>query len=70
MVILAKRTVTYLQSNRYINESIQKAGIPGISWCTEYGFSTWGAIQDAKKNKSLNVAWPDLANACIWFSTT
>ena len=64
MGILAKRTVTYLQTNGYVNESVQKAGIPGIPGCAEHAFSIWDAIQDAKRNKGdLNVVWLDLANA-------
>ena len=64
MDILAKRTVTFLQSNGYIDESIQKAGIPGIPGCVEHAFSIWDAIQDAKKHKcDLNIVWLDLANA-------
>ena len=46
--ILAKRTVSYIQNNGYINESVQKAGIPG---CIEHAFSIWDVIQDAKSNK-------------------
>lgn len=64
MGILAKRTVAYLQSNGYVDESVQKAGIPGIPGCTEHAFTLWDAIQEAKKNKeNLNVVWLDLANA-------
>ena len=64
MGILAKRTVAYLQSNGYVDESVQKAGIPGIPGCIEHAFSIWDAIQEAKKTKeSLNVVWLDLANA-------
>ena len=64
MGILAKRTVMYLQSNGYVDESVQKAGIPGIPGCVEHAFSIWEEIQDAKKNKNdLNVVWLDLANA-------
>ena len=64
MGIIAKRTVDYLQSNGYINESVQKAGIPGIPECIEHAYSIWDIIQEAKKNrKDLNVVWLDLANA-------
>ena len=49
MGILAKRTVTYLQSNGYVDESVQKAGVPGIPGCTEHAFTIWDAIQEAKK---------------------
>ena len=44
MGILAKSTVSYLQRNGYINESVQKAGIPGIPGCIEHAFSIWGVI--------------------------
>ena len=63
MGILAKRTVSYLQSNGYVDESVQKAGVPGIPGCIEHAFTIWDAIQEAKKtNESLNVVWLDLAN--------
>ena len=64
MGILAKRTVDYLQRNGYINESVQKAGIPGIPGCVEHAATIWDTIQEAKKTKGdLNVVWLDLANA-------
>ena len=64
MGILAKRTVAYLQSNGYVDESVQKAGVPGIPGCVEHAFTIWEEIQDAKREKEdLNVVWLDLANA-------
>ena len=64
MGILAKRTVDYLQSNGFIDESVQKAGIPGVPGCIEHASSIWNSIQEAKREKSnLNVVWLDLANA-------
>ena len=64
MGILAKRTVAFLQNNGYVDESVQKAGIPGIPGCVEHAYSIWDEIQKAKQNKSnLNVVWLDLANA-------
>ena len=64
MGILARRTVEYLQRNGYIDESVQKAGIPGIPGCVEHAASIWDTIQEAKKNGTdLNVVWLDLANA-------
>ena len=64
MGILAKRTVTYLQGNGYIDESVQKAGVPGIPGCIEHAYTIWDNIQEAKKTKeNLNVVWLDLANA-------
>ena len=56
MGIIAKRTVAYLQRNGYINESVQKAGIPGIPGCIEHAFSIWDNIKEAKEMKGdLNV---------------
>ena len=64
MGILARRTVEYLQRNGFINESVQKAGIPGIPGCVEHASSIWDIIQEAKKTEGdLNVVWLDLANA-------
>ena len=64
MGILAKRTVTDLQSNGYVDENVQKAEVPGIQGCIQHAFTIWDAIQEAKKtNESLNVVWLDLANA-------
>ena len=64
MGMIAKRTVDYLQRNGYINESVQKAGIPGIPGCIEHAYSIWDIIKEAKENKGdLNVVWLDLANA-------
>ena len=61
MGIIAKRTVAFLQANRYVDESVQKAGILGR---TEHAFSIWDSIQEAKKcKKDLTIIWLDLANA-------
>ena len=49
MGILAKRTVTYLQSNGSVDESVQKAGVPGIPGCIEHASTIRDAIQEAKK---------------------
>ena len=59
MGMIAKRTVDYLQRNGYINESIQKARVPGIPGCIEHACSIWDIIQEAKKSKGDL----DLANA-------
>ena len=64
MGVIARRTVNYLQQNGYIDESVQKAGIPGIPGCVEHAYAIWDTIQEAKKEKEdLNVVWLDLANA-------
>ena len=51
MGILANRTVTYLQSNGYVDESVQKARVPGSPGCIEHAFTIWDAFQEAKKKK-------------------
>ena len=62
--IIAKRTVNFLQRNGYVDESVQKAGIPGIPGCVEHAFGIWDSIQEAKRDKEdLHVIWLDLANA-------
>ena len=64
MGILAKRTMTFLRQNDYINEEVQKAGIPSLPGCIEHAFSIWDKIQEVKEKKEdLSVIWLDLANA-------
>lgn len=64
MGILAKRTISFLQRNGYVDEEVQKAGLPGIPGCVEHAFSIWEEIQRAKQEKqNLSVVWLDLANA-------
>jgi len=61
---LAKRMTKFALQNRYINTSVQKAGIPGFPGCLEHATMIWSAIQEAKKEKKdLHVIWLDLANA-------
>ena len=62
--ILAKRTMSFLLANGFIDDSVQKAGLPGTPGCTEHTTMIWEAIQTTKKDKShLVVVWLDLANA-------
>ena len=37
--IIAKRIITFATENGYIDQSNQKAGIPGILGCLEHAFS-------------------------------
>ncbi|GFS26307.1 reverse transcriptase [Elysia marginata] len=61
---MATRLTKYLTENRYINISVQKGGIPGVSGCLEHAKMIWEAIQRAKSEKlNLDVVWLDLANA-------
>ena len=62
--VMAARLTKYLTENGYINSSVQKGGIPGISGCLEHSTMIWEAIQRAKSEKlNLDVVWLDLANA-------
>ena len=62
--IIANRIIKFVRSNGYINESTQKAGIPGIPGCVEHAYSIWDAIQKAKAEKGdIALIWLDLANA-------
>ena len=62
--VLASKLTNYLLTNKYIDPSVQKGGVPGIAGCLEHGNMIWEAIQKAKTNKKdLDVIWLDLANA-------
>ena len=62
--IIANRIVKFVQSNGYINESAQKAGVPGIPGCVEHVFSIWDIIQKTKAERGdIAMIWLDLANA-------
>ena len=62
--IMAARLTSYLTENGYINTSVQKGGIPGVSGCLEHATMIWEAVQRAKSEKlNLDVVWLDLANA-------
>ena len=60
---LANRTVYHLQRIWYIDESIQKAGVSGISGCIEHAAFSRDITQEAKKKRTdLSIVWLDLAN--------
>ena len=62
--IVANRIIDFVQKNGFVNESVQKAGIPGIPGCIEHAYGIWDDLQEAKKKKeSVAVVWLDLANA-------
>ena len=62
--IIAKRIIRFVRNNGYVDESIQKAGIPQIPGCVEHIYAIWEEIRSAKKKKSdISVIWLDLANA-------
>ena len=55
----------FVLNNKFINISIQKAGIPGFSGCIEHASMLWDQIKAARDNKSteLHVILLDLENA-------
>ena len=62
--VIAKRMTDFLIGNRYIDTSVQKAGIPGFPGCLEHSQMIWNSISLAKRNKTeMHVIWLDLANA-------
>ena len=51
-------------ANNYIDTSIQKGGVPGISGCLEHTAILSQLIREAKsEKKNLVVTWLDIANA-------
>ena len=62
--VIAHRLTQFLMANKYIDTSIQKAGVPGFPGCLEHCQMIWKAIRDAKETKKdMQVVWLDLANA-------
>ena len=60
----AKRLLDYLLANNYIDTTIQKGGIPGVSGCLEHNALLSQLIQEAKaEKKNLVVTWLDISNA-------
>ena len=48
----------------YLNTTVQKAFIDGISGCTEHHVKLLSVIEEARwKHKSLAVCWLDVTNA-------
>ena len=64
MGLLAGKMTAFVLGNDYIDTSIQKGGIPGVSGCLEHTAILSQLIQEAKQNKkNLVVTWLDIANA-------
>ena len=62
--IMAKRMTEYMISNKYIDVSIQKGGIPGFSGCIEHTSVISQLIRETKERRGdLTCVWLDLANA-------
>ncbi|XP_060086247.1 uncharacterized protein LOC132565620 [Ylistrum balloti] len=64
IAIVAKRMTTYMLTNRHIEISVQKGGVPCVSGCVEHTSVLSQIIREAKEQKGgLAVIWLDLANA-------
>ena len=62
--IIARRLGNYVLRNKYIDTSIQKGGIPGVSGCLEHTALLSQLIREARSTKkNLAVTWLDIANA-------
>ena len=62
--LLAFKLTNFTMANNYIDASIQKGGIPGVSGCLEHTAVLSQLIREAKQQKkNLVVSWLDIANA-------
>lgn len=62
--VIAKRLSNLLLSNRYIDTSVQKGGIPGVPGCLEHTGVVTQLISEARESGGdLAVLWLDLTNA-------
>ena len=60
----SERILDFALANEYIDTSIQKGGVPGVSGCLEHTAVVSQLIREAKKEKkNLVVTWLDIANA-------
>lgn len=61
---VSNRLSTFLSKNKFIDTSVQKGGIAGMSGCLEHTGVVTQLIREAKENKgNLTVLWLYLANA-------
>ena len=60
----ADRLMNFVLENGYVDNSIQKGGVPGVSGCLEHTAVLSQMIREAKaEKKNLVVTWLDIANA-------
>ena len=64
MSIISNRITSYMLTNKYIDTTTQKGGIPGFSGCLEHNAMISEIIHHSKaKKKDLTMIWLDIANA-------
>lgn len=62
--ILNRRLADFLLKNEYIDTSVQKGGVPGISGCMEHIGVVLQLLKEAKANRGdIAIVWLDLKNA-------
>jgi hypothetical protein len=67
--VLVRRVTSYIISNRYVDTSIQKGGIPGFSGCLKHISIIPQLMKEAKETKGgQTLVWLDPANAYTTFS--
>ena len=49
--IMASRLTEFVMSNKYVDISVKKGGIPGVPGCIEHTSMIWEAIQRAKRSR-------------------
>lgn len=63
-LLLSSRFTSYLTSNNYIDQTLQKAFLPGINGCIEHNIVLDEIIQNSKtKKKTVHITFFDLADA-------
>lgn len=69
--VIAKRLSNFLLSNRYIDKSVQKGGIPGVPGCLEHTGVVTQLIREARESGGdLAVLWLDLTNPMARYPTS
>jgi len=62
--ILAKRMISYMLENQYIDTSVQKGSMSGFSGCVKDTSALTQLLHEARINQNdLTVVWLDRANA-------
>ncbi|KAK7915663.1 hypothetical protein WMY93_011424 [Mugilogobius chulae] len=61
---VSRRLCSFLGKNNFVDTSVQKGGVPGVSGCLEHTGVVTQLIREARENKgNLSVLWLDLENA-------
>ena len=62
--LVQRRLTKFMMKNEYINRSVQKAFMPGVSGCVAHNQLLWEVLKYAKASQlAICVSWLDLRNA-------